>query len=145
MLLLSSAGFVFFNYLFLLMLYVPVNNFSVMLGQFPYLLGWTSSKQQIIIKWLAQGQSTRDSRCKSGISKCLSLNHNSLLFFKKKFWQEHSQSVKQFGSRSGPTTCLGQTVHKGYQQTTSKEKVSQYRAKYLIMQIESKIVNISVG
>ena len=33
-------------------------------------------------------------------------------FFKTKTFQEYHQSVKQFGSRSGPTFC------KGYQQTT---------------------------
>ena len=53
---------------------------------------------------------------------CLLLN-----FFKndlKKFFQEHYQSVKLFGSRSGPTfyrmlvLIWVQTVCKGYQQTT---------------------------
>ena len=31
--------------LFVFMLYIPVNNFSVMLGLFPYFPGWTSTKQ----------------------------------------------------------------------------------------------------
>ena len=52
-----------------------------------------------------------------------------LTFFKinffKKLFQEHYQSIEQFGSRSGRTFC--QTVYKGYQQTTkvdaSKERV----------------------
>ena len=42
--------------LFVLMLYVPVNNFSVMLGPFPVFLGWTSTKQRI--KCLAQWHNT---------------------------------------------------------------------------------------
>ena len=33
--------------LFVLMLYIPINNFSVMLRQFPFLLGSTSTKQWI--------------------------------------------------------------------------------------------------
>ena len=37
-------------------LYIPVNNFSVMSGQLPVFLGWTSIKQ--LIKSLAQGQNT---------------------------------------------------------------------------------------
>ena len=51
-------------------------------------------------------------------------------FFKnyfKKIFQQHNQSVKGFGSRSGPTFCpdlIGaQSVCKGYQQTT---KVAAY-------------------
>ena len=32
--------------LFLLILYVSVNNFSVMSGRFPVILGWTSTKQK---------------------------------------------------------------------------------------------------
>ena len=42
--------------LFLLMLYAPVNNFSVMLGRCSVFLGWTSTKQQIMD--LAQGHNT---------------------------------------------------------------------------------------
>ena len=38
------------------MLYVPVNNFSAMSGQFPAFLGWTSTKQQITC--LAEGHNT---------------------------------------------------------------------------------------
>ena len=40
--------------------------------------------------------------------------------FFKVFIQEYHESLKQFGSRSGPTSCRGlmwvQTVFKGYQQ-----------------------------
>ena len=39
----SPFGFV----LFVLMLYIPVSNFSVTLGWFPVFLGWTSTKQQL--------------------------------------------------------------------------------------------------
>ena len=39
-------------FIFVLMLYVIVNNFSVMSGRFPVFLGWTSTKQRI--KGLAQ-------------------------------------------------------------------------------------------
>ena len=39
-----------------LVLYIPVDNFLVMLGQFPVFLGWTSTKQQI--KCLVQGHNT---------------------------------------------------------------------------------------
>ena len=43
------------------------------------------------------------------------------LFFKlnslKTLFQRHYQSVKRFGSRSGPTFCRIDTVCKGYQQT----------------------------
>ena len=42
--------------LFALMLYVPVNNFSVMSGLFSVFLGWTSTKQQT--KSLAQEYNT---------------------------------------------------------------------------------------
>ena len=42
--------------LFVLMLYIPVNNFSVMPGQYPVFMGWTSTKQ--LIKCLAQGHNT---------------------------------------------------------------------------------------
>ena len=45
--------------LFVLMLYIPVYNFSVMLGQFSVFLGWTSSKQ--CIKCLVQGHNTVNS------------------------------------------------------------------------------------
>ena len=47
-----------------------------------------------------------------------------LIFFNikfiEKFFREYHQSVKQFGSRSGPTFCPNwvQTVCKGYQQKT---------------------------
>ena len=43
--------------LFVLMLYIPASNFSLMLGQFPVLLGWTSTKQ-----WI----------------KCLAIGHNAV-------------------------------------------------------------------
>ena len=42
--------------LFVLMLYIQVNNFSVMLGHFPVFLGYTNTKQRI--KYLAQGHNT---------------------------------------------------------------------------------------
>ena len=42
--------------LIVLMLYVPINNFSVMLGQFLVFLGWTITKQRV--KCLAQGHKT---------------------------------------------------------------------------------------
>ena len=44
------------GYSFVLMLYIPVNNFSVMLGQVSVFPGCTSTKQRI--KCLAQGQNT---------------------------------------------------------------------------------------
>ena len=49
--------------------------------------------------------------------------------FFEKFFQEYHQSVKQFGSRSGPTFCLSglicvQTVCEGDQQMTSVGKES---------------------
>ena len=44
----ASIGFL----LFVLMLYIPVNNLSVILGHFLVFLGWTSTKQ--CIKWFAQ-------------------------------------------------------------------------------------------
>ena len=42
--------------LFALLLYVPVNNLSVMPRLFPVFLGWTSTKQRI--KWLTRGNNT---------------------------------------------------------------------------------------
>ena len=42
--------------LFVLVLYTPVNNFAVMLGQFPIFLDWTDTKQQI--KCLVQEHNT---------------------------------------------------------------------------------------
>ena len=47
---------VLFVCLFVLMLYVPVNNFSVMSGHVPVFLGWACSWQRI--KCLAQGHNT---------------------------------------------------------------------------------------
>ena len=41
--------------------------------------------------------------CFSCFSCCLLIF--SKTFFSKKFFQEHYPSVKQFGSRSGPTEC----------------------------------------
>ena len=35
--------------LFVLMLYIPINNFSGMTGQFTVFMGWTSTKQKINI------------------------------------------------------------------------------------------------
>ena len=52
---------------------------------------------------------------------CRLLFFSKLTFFKR-FFQEHYQSVKQFGSRSGPTKNVGSdlspNVFKGYRQTT---------------------------
>ena len=42
--------------LFMLMLYIQVNNFSVMSGKFPEFLGWTRTEQRI--KCLAHGHNT---------------------------------------------------------------------------------------
>ena len=44
------------HYLFVLLLYVPVNNFSVIMGWIPVFWGWTRIKQWM--KCLAQGHNT---------------------------------------------------------------------------------------
>ena len=47
--------------LFALMLYIQVNNFSIISGQFPVFLGWTGTKQQT--KCLVQGHNTMTPVC----------------------------------------------------------------------------------
>ena len=72
-----------------------------------------------------------------------------LTFFKtnvfKRFFQEHYQSVKQFGSRSGMTFCpvliWVQTVCKGNQQTTLVGKELISLSQYIDITLQGKFAD----
>ena len=59
--------------------------------------------------------------------------HFSKLFFFKKFFQEHYQSVKWFGSRSGPTVCRSWSGSKLFATVISRQQKWQLARKELKM------------
>ena len=62
---------------------------------------------------------------------CRLLTFFKLNFFKK-FFQEHYQSVKQFGSRSGPTLCWAWSGSKLFAKIISRRQKSPLPGKELI-------------
>ena len=88
----SDKHFVSSSLCFLLMPYVPVNNFSVMSGQYPVFLGWTSTKQQI--KCHVQGHNTVTTRKSLIPSPTLyQLSHYALMWFSALITREGKRSV----------------------------------------------------
>ena len=74
-----------------------------------------------------------------------SANFFQNLLFQKRFFQEHYQGVKRFGSRSGRSVLIWvQTVCKVYQQTTevaaSKERV-KFSSAFLMGESFQEILN----
>ena len=88
-----------------------------MLGNFAILLSSADSFDTLKFRKILSGISSECHKVTLSVSDCLQkvlagkdltccrlLTLVKIKFFKK-FFQEHCQSVKQFGSRSGPTFC----------------------------------------
>ena len=54
-----------------------------------------------------------------------------IIIFSEKFFQEHDQSVKQFGSRSGPTFCRPDLGPNCLQRSSTVDKIRREQAKEL--------------
>ena len=155
--------------MFVLMLQVPVNNFSIMSGQFPVSMSWTSTWQRVIVSfsrgltlplaivvicykkfrvatnirhWL-KVQSSRWFKNYIFAKKCILIIFSNIAFIIPSqfiivifysldagFFQYH-QSVKQFGSRSGPTFCRARSGSKLFAKVNSRQQKSPLACKEL--------------